>query len=97
MSIKKLLDLKMETQNLRNKLLEEVTKIPDDKIPEIFDFLYHFRLGLGVKKSNPKRILQLAGSWGDMSELEFKDFLDDVQNRRVRAFLSRSSREASID
>ena len=87
----------MEVQNLRNKLLDEVTKIPDDKIPEIFDFLYHFRLGLEVKKSNPQKILQLAGSWEDMSDLDFKNFLDEIKNRREKAFLSRSSRETSID
>ena len=86
----------MEVQNLRNKLLDEVTKIPDDKIPEIFDFLYHFRLGLEVKKSNPQKILQLAGSWEDMSDLDFKDFLDEIKNRREKAILSRSRREASI-
>ena len=86
----------MEAQTLRNKVLEEVTKIPDDKIPEIFDFLYHFRLGLGAKKSNPKKILQLAGSWKDISDKEFEDFLDDIKKRRAKAFLSRSSRESNI-
>jgi len=87
----------MNAQTLRNKLFEEVSKIPDDKIPEVFDFLYHFRLGLGMKKSTPQKILKLAGSWQDMPDDEFEDLLNDIKTRRKKAFTSRRSREAGID
>jgi hypothetical protein len=86
----------MKVDTLRDKLMEEIAKIPDDKVPEIFDFLYHFRIGLGVKTTNPQKILQLAGSWDDLSKNEFEGFLNEITTRRKKAFLSRRDREASI-
>ncbi|MFZ5516804.1 MAG: hypothetical protein ACOY90_09215 [Candidatus Zhuqueibacterota bacterium] len=82
---------------MRKKLLDEISKIPDDKVPVIFDFLHYFRLGLGMKASSPEKILQLAGSWKDMTEDDFEDFLNDVKTRRKNAFMSRSNRETSVD
>ena len=87
----------MEVSTMREKLFDEIAKIPDEKVPEIFDFLYYFRLGLGIKLSNPQKILKLAGSWKDMSEDDFDDFLNDVTTRRKNAFISRRNREASVD
>jgi len=87
----------MKVSTMREKLFDEISKIPDEKVPEIFDFLHYFRLGLGMKLSNPQRILKLAGSWKDMSEDDFDDFLNDVTNRRKNAFILRRNREASVD
>jgi hypothetical protein len=86
----------MKAATIRKKLIDEITKIPDEKLPEIYDFLYYFRLGLVTKSSNPQKTLQLAGSWNDMSEEDFDDFLNDIQIRRKTAFTSRREREASI-
>ncbi|MBC8181086.1 hypothetical protein H8E88_08180 [candidate division KSB1 bacterium] len=87
----------MEVSTMREKLYDEIAKIPDEKVSEIFDFLHYFRLGLGVKSSNPQNILKLAGSWKDMSEDDYNDFLDDLTTRRKNAFISRRNREASVD
>jgi len=87
----------MKVSTMREKLFDEIAKIPDEKVHEIFEFLHYFRLGLGVKASNPQKILQLAGSWKDMSEDDFKDFLNDVTTRRKNAFISRRNRETSVD
>jgi len=87
----------MKASTMREKLFDEIAKIPDEKVAEIFDFLHHFRVGLGVKASNPQKTLKLAGGWQDMSEDDFKDFLNDVTTRRKNAFISRRNRETSID
>lgn len=87
----------MKTSTIREKLFDEISRIPDEKMPEIFDFLHHFRLGLESKSSNPQKTLQLAGSWSDMSEDDFQDFLNDVKNRRTKAFISRRNRETGVD
>jgi len=86
----------MEASLLKNKLLEEISKIPDDRVPEIFDFLHYFRIGLNIKTTNPQKVLQLAGSWNDMSENEFEDFLSDIASRRKNAFILRRNRETGI-
>ena len=87
----------MRVSTMREKIFDEIAKIPDEKVHEIFDLLHHFRLGLKVKTSNPQKILQLAGSWKDMSEDDFEDFVNDVTTRRKNAFIFRRSRETSVD
>ncbi|NOZ61080.1 MAG: hypothetical protein GXO74_05320 [Calditrichaeota bacterium] len=87
----------MKVSTMRKKLLDEIAKIPDEKVPDILQFLHYSRLGLGAKASSPQKILQLAGSWKDMSDGDFKDFLNDVTTRRKKAFMSRRNRETSVD
>jgi len=87
----------MKVSTMREKLFDEIAKIPDEKVPEVFDLLHHFSIGLGVKASNPQKILKLAGGWQDMPEDDFKDFLTDVTTRRKNAFISRRNRETGVD
>jgi hypothetical protein len=87
----------MNIASMREKIFEEIAHIPDDKVPEIYDVLHNFRLGLGVQSSHAEKILQLAGSWNDLSEDDFRDFLKDVQARRTNAFRLRRDHETSVD
>jgi len=86
----------MKATTIRKKLFDEITKIPEEKLPALYDFLYYFRLGLVTETSNPQKTLQLAGSWNDMSDEDFNEFLEDIKSRRRTAFSSRRKREASI-
>lgn len=87
----------MRESAIRSKLLEEIAEIPEDRLLDIYNLIHYFRLGLQVKKINPKRIMQLAGSWNDMSQDDFDEFLGDIMARRKKAFSSRRNRETSID
>ena len=87
----------MKTSMTRNKLLDEIAKIPEDKLAYLHNFVHYFRLGVEVKKPNPQKIMQLAGSWNDMPEEDFSEFMDEIKNRRSKAFSSRRKRETSID
>ena len=86
----------MKAATMRKKLFDEITKIPEEKLPALYDFLYYFRMGLVTQSSNPQKTLQLAGSWNDMSDEDFNELLDDIKTRRKNAFVSRREREASI-
>ena len=79
----------MKSTLARNKLLKEIAKIPDDKVADIYRLIHYFRLGIQSQKGNPEKILKLSGSWKDMSENDFNDFLNEVKDRRKTAFLSR--------
>lgn len=81
----------------RNKLLDEIAKIPEDKLTYLYNFIHYFRLGLEVKKPDSQKIMQLAGSWNDMPEDDFAEFMNEIKNRRSKAFTSRRKRETSID
>mgnify|MGYP001595126526 FL=1 len=36
----------MSKSNTRDKVLEEIHLIPENKLAEVYDFLHYFRLGL---------------------------------------------------
>jgi len=87
----------MKKSAMRDKIFDEIEKIPDEKVSEILDLLHHYRLGLGAKVSTPDKILKLAGSWSDMPEDDFEEFLKDLKIRRKNAFTSRRNLETSLD
>jgi hypothetical protein len=84
----------MGTTIEREKLLEEVKRIPDDKLAEVYAILHYYRLGVESTQQRPADVLQYAGSWADMPADEFEDFIQDVQVRRQQAFSERRKREA---
>jgi hypothetical protein len=86
----------MKAMTIRKRIIDEIAKIPDEKISEVFDIIHYFRLGLGVKTTNPRKILKFAGSWKDLSEDEFNEFIEDIMHRRQNAFISRRRRETSV-
>jgi len=79
-------------ETLRNRILEEVQKIPETKLEEVYDFLHYFRVGLGAPEASPaSSVLPFAGAWSDMDQSTFKEFEEEIQNRRRQAFDSRRS------
>ncbi len=72
----------MKISKTRNRILEEIDKIPEEKLIYLYDLIHFFRLGLETKKSSAQDILKLAGSWKDMSEEAFNDFLNEIKGRR---------------
>ncbi|CAN5902717.1 hypothetical protein BH24DEI2_BH24DEI2_29010 [soil metagenome] len=66
---------------IREKVINEVAKVPDEKLDDVYEFIHRFRLGLEANRSAPD-IMRFAGAWKDMPEAEFEDFLDEMQMRR---------------
>lgn len=80
----------MTNETLRNRILEEIQRIPETKLEEIYDFLHYFRVGLGSSETSPAfSVLPFAGAWSDMDESTFKEFEEEIQSRRRQAFSSR--------
>jgi hypothetical protein len=73
----------------KQKVVEELEMIPQDKLPELYDLIHHYRLGLEKSGSRRSQILQLAGSWSEMTEEEFTTFLEEIPERRSTAFAHR--------
>ena len=81
------------TDETKQKVVEELEKIPQDKLPELYDLIHHYRLGLEQRGGHRSQILQLAGSWREMTDEEFTTFLKEITERRSTAFASRRSDE----
>lgn len=67
----------------REEIIEELNLVPENKVPELFDVVHEFRKGCHESDS---KVMQFAGSWAELTEDEFKGFLEEVSARRARAF-----------
>ncbi len=87
----------MKPSNIRTKLLKEINLVPEEKLEELYNFIYYFRVGVEASKGTPEEIMQFAGSWNDMSNETFTDLHEEIITRRQQAFLVRRSDETSFD
>ncbi len=66
----------------RDKLLEEINLIPEDKLEELFYFIHNFRLGLEKAPGNKEQIMKFAGCREDMNEEIFEEFSEEIRERK---------------
>lgn len=78
---------------IREKIIKEVEKIPEDKIAEVYDFVHLFRIGIEsqrkIIKDKRQAALKFFGIWKNISDKE-KEVLDDIQLRRQRTYRERA-------
>ena len=86
----------MKTSTIREKVVEEVNQIPEERLPQILDLIYHFRIGLQFSKGRKDKTADFAGSWKDMPEALYQDFMSEVSRRRKSAFSRRRNLDANI-
>ena len=86
----------MKTSTIREKVVEEVNQIPEEKLPQILDLIHHFRVGLQLSRKQADKITNYAGCWKDMPEDIYKEFINEISKRRHFAFSRRRDHEADI-
>lgn len=86
----------MEESIIRDRVMEEIKLIPENKLLEIYDFIHYFRIGLQKSKGNSEQIMKFAGCWKDMPKEIFNDLLEEIGKRRQQAFSRRRTDEAGI-
>ncbi len=87
----------MNFVTLQDKVIAEIQRVPEDKLTELYEVIHFFRLGVETVNSGSEEIMQFAGCWQDMSDEEFGAFLDEIAERRQRAFSRRRMRDTSPD
>jgi len=83
---------------IKNKLLHEIERLPDDKLSEVYHYVHDIRLG--SEKNEQKQsadIMSFSGSWQDIDDNLFDHFLSEVTDRRSQAFKRRRNNAAVID
>ena len=78
----------MSLSVIKSKLINEISLLPEDKLREVYNFIHYFRLGAEKIKEN-NNILSFSGSWKDMDDELFDEYLSDISKRRNKAFDSR--------
>ncbi len=82
------------TPVIKQRVLQEIELIPEDKLADLYHFLHYFRLGLEkAQSSKSKQILAFAGCWQDMSDELFAEFSTKIVERRSQAFMRRRNGE----
>ncbi len=88
----------MSLTMIKHKLTNEINLIPDDKLLELYNFIHYFRLGTQREQNqNKKDLLSYSGSWGEMRNEVFDDYMLDIKKRRKKAFSGRRNNETSTD
>ena len=87
----------MSSSAERTKVMQEIELIPEDKLPDVYTLLHYFRLGLQSAEKQRRSVMQFAGCWEDMPGESFAAFLQEVKERRRRAFSGRRSGETGAD
>ncbi len=87
----------MSPTQLRRKVIEEIQRLPDEKLSELYNVIHSFRIGVEHgSQSYQDNIMQFAGCWDDMPDHEFDDWLNEISERRSRAFVGRIDRETLV-
>mgnify|MGYP001593702661 FL=1 len=77
---------------IKERIIKEVEKLPEDKIAEVYDFIHLFRIGIeGQRKAvkdKRQEALKLFGVWRNLSGKE-SAVLNEIQSRRQRTFRER--------
>jgi len=87
----------MNGSEIQMRVIDEIRLIPQEKLPELYDFIHFYRLGLETAQDNTEEIMQFAGCWEDMPEEEFENFSEKISERRKRAFSERRECETFTD
>jgi hypothetical protein len=57
----------MSDSELRVKLIEELQRIPEDKLTQLYDLIHHFRVE-SETSDRSLEIMQFAGCWADLPD-----------------------------
>jgi hypothetical protein len=86
----------MNSVQIKNKVLQEIDLLPDDRLSDVYNFIHFFRLGIEkAEGAGPKSILAFAGTWQEMPDEMFEEFVVEVEERRRQAFTRRREHEGS--
>ena len=77
---------------LKEKIIKEVEKIPEDKMAKLYEVIHSFRVGIKTErkeiKDSRQKALKFFGVWKNMSPEETA-VLDEIQSRRKRTYRER--------
>ena len=82
---------------LRQKFIEQIQRLSDEKLNELYEIIHFFRIDAEHAEPYSKdNVMRFAGCWDDMSDSEFNTWLNEISERRLTAFSGRVQRETLI-
>lgn len=88
----------MNAVSVRDQIAAELERIPEARLPEVFDLLRFYRLGLEASPgASRESVMSYAGAWQDMDAKQFEEFSQEIRARRGAAFGDRMTRDGYAD
>ena len=87
---------KMKTSRIRKQVVEEISKIPDEKLPQMLDLIHRFKRELKISPTKRNKITSYSGCWKDIPEDTYREFMEEISQRRRTAFSRRRRSAANV-
>lgn len=69
-----------------NTIIKELKNVPVDRLEDIYSIIHSLRANTKKSDKTSKKILAFAGSFGDMTENDYEDFLQRTKQSRNDLF-----------
>jgi hypothetical protein len=69
-----------------NTILKEIKDVPVGRLEELYQFVHSMTPRAKQSEKLRKKILSFGGAFGDMSNNDYSDFLDQTRNARSKLF-----------
>ncbi len=69
-----------------NTILKELKNVPVDKLEDLYTIIHSLRTNTNKSDKTSKKILAIAGSFGDMTAKDYDDFLRQTTSTRNDLF-----------
>ena len=69
-----------------NTILKELKNVPVDRLEDLYSIIHSLRTNTQSSDKTSNTILSFAGSFSDMSENDYNDFLQHTQQSRNDLF-----------
>ncbi|AEE50248.1 hypothetical protein [Haliscomenobacter hydrossis] len=77
----------VESEKIYQSILLRLSSIPVDYLEQVDNYLQRFSQNIEKKKQNQVEIMSLAGSWSDMSDEDFGEFLEVAKSTGKELFI----------
>ena len=69
-----------------NTILKELRNVPVDRLEDLYSIIHSLQVNIKKSDRTSSKILSFAGSFGDMNENDFNDFLEHAKEIRNNLF-----------
>jgi len=76
----------MVERNMYKSVLKKLSSIPVEYLNEVDKFLTSLTRDINHKENNRENILKFAGSWNDMSDNDFEDYMKSINDLKGNMF-----------
>ncbi len=69
-----------------NTILKELKNVPVNRLEELYQFVHSLTPRTKQTESLRKKIISFGGAFGDMSNKDYSDFLNQTKKTRAKLF-----------